>query len=193
MGGYLNMLNSAMPLAAQIANENYARELMQLFTTGLLLLNSMELCNWTGAAMQSRSIPSPGAGVARAFYRLDKGQRFRYGRAGEIFEQGELHGADGGTGAQHDITAKVLLNGTTLPSGQSTTQNLTGALTNIFNPGCPAVCVQTANSAPGGRAIQVRRWRVSAAFANDGTGKISRPRQIAVPAKTGAFKTSLRM
>ena len=37
MGAYLNMLNSAKPgtaRRAQIANENYARELMQLFTTG---------------------------------------------------------------------------------------------------------------------------------------------------------------
>ena len=39
MGGYLNMLNSAKPATGQIANENYARELMQLFTTGLFMLN----------------------------------------------------------------------------------------------------------------------------------------------------------
>jgi hypothetical protein len=37
MGGYLNMLNSAKPVTGQIANENYARELMQLFTTGLFM------------------------------------------------------------------------------------------------------------------------------------------------------------
>ena len=35
MGAYLNMLNSAKAPAGQIANENYARELMQLFTIGL--------------------------------------------------------------------------------------------------------------------------------------------------------------
>ena len=39
MGGYLNMLNSNKPAAGQIANENYRRELMQLFTTGIDLLN----------------------------------------------------------------------------------------------------------------------------------------------------------
>src|SRR5207253_532367 len=41
---YLNMLNSNKPGTVngipQIANENYARELMQLFTTGLFLLNN---------------------------------------------------------------------------------------------------------------------------------------------------------
>src|ERR1700678_3909475 len=43
MGLYLNMLDSPKPGVingvAQIANENYARELMQLFTTGIDLLN----------------------------------------------------------------------------------------------------------------------------------------------------------
>src|SRR5208282_5118991 len=40
MGSYLNMLDSAKAPAGQIPNENYARELMQLFTIGLDLLNS---------------------------------------------------------------------------------------------------------------------------------------------------------
>ena len=34
------MLNSAKPTGTQIANENYAPELMQLFTIGLVMLNS---------------------------------------------------------------------------------------------------------------------------------------------------------
>src|ERR1700678_1410489 len=40
MGEYLNMLDSAAPATGEIANENFARELMQLFTTGLYLLNA---------------------------------------------------------------------------------------------------------------------------------------------------------
>src|SRR5579875_2102640 len=39
MGAYLNMLNSNKPATGQIANENYARENMQLFTIGLNALN----------------------------------------------------------------------------------------------------------------------------------------------------------
>ena len=39
MGYYLNMLNSPAPQTGQIANENYGRELMQLFTIGPNLLN----------------------------------------------------------------------------------------------------------------------------------------------------------
>ena len=39
MGNYLNMLNSVKPTGTLIANENYARENMQLFNLGLDLLN----------------------------------------------------------------------------------------------------------------------------------------------------------
>ena len=39
MGIYLNMLNSRKPSATLIANENFARENMQLFNLGLDLLN----------------------------------------------------------------------------------------------------------------------------------------------------------
>lgn len=40
MGHYLDMVNNDKPAAGQHANENYARELMQLFTMGLSQLNS---------------------------------------------------------------------------------------------------------------------------------------------------------
>ena len=58
MGGYLNMLNSAKPDGdgSQIANENYARELMQLFTTGIDMLNQDGSCNWMAAAIRFRCI-----------------------------------------------------------------------------------------------------------------------------------------
>ena len=41
MGQYLDMANNAMadPATGSLANENYARELMQLFTIGVNMLN----------------------------------------------------------------------------------------------------------------------------------------------------------
>ncbi len=74
--------------------------------------------------------------------------------------------------AQHDMLAKVLLNGTTLPAGQSSALDLTGGMTNVFkhqNVG-PFVCRQliqhlvTSNPSPAYVA------RIAAVFANDGTG-----------------------
>ncbi len=39
MGNYLDMVNNDKPAPGQHANENYAREIMQLFTLGLNQLN----------------------------------------------------------------------------------------------------------------------------------------------------------
>ena len=39
MGNFLNMVNNNAPAPGQHANENYAREIMQLFTLGLNRLN----------------------------------------------------------------------------------------------------------------------------------------------------------
>jgi uncharacterized protein (DUF1800 family) len=72
----------------------------------------------------------------------------------------------------HDTTAKILLNGTVLPAGQSAAQDLSGALTNIFNhPNVgPFVCRQliqhlvTSNPSPAYVA------RMSAMFDDNGSG-----------------------
>jgi hypothetical protein len=74
--------------------------------------------------------------------------------------------------AQHDMTAKVLLNGTTLPAGQSSTQDLTGALTNLFNhPNVgPFVCRQLIQHLVTSNPSPAYVSRIAAVFANDGTG-----------------------
>jgi len=50
MGLYLNMLNSYKPGNGEIANENYARELLQLFTVGLVMLNPDGTRDWIQSA-----------------------------------------------------------------------------------------------------------------------------------------------
>ena len=71
----------------QIANENYARELMQLFTTGLVHAEP----GWNAAAGWERESDSgvyggAGAGVCAGVYGMDVCQCFRHGRAGEVSE-----------------------------------------------------------------------------------------------------------
>ena len=72
MGGYLNMLNSNKPAAGQIANENYPRELMQLFTTGIDMLNpdgSLQLdSSGNPIPVYSRN---PGSGFRPRLYGMD--------------------------------------------------------------------------------------------------------------------------
>lgn len=173
MGAYLNMLNSAKPTGTQIANENYARELMQLFTIGLVMLNQ------DGTPQLDASgnpIPTYTEAQVQAFARVYTGWTYATATGGipTSFPNNTANydSPMAAVESQHDMAAKTLLNGTTLPAGQSSSQDLTGALTNIFNHQNvgPFVCRQliqhlvTSNPSPAYVA------RISAVFANDGTG-----------------------
>jgi uncharacterized protein (DUF1800 family) len=173
MGGYLNMLNSAKPATGQIANENYARELMQLFTTGLYLLN------------QDGSLQADGSGNPIPVYTETQVQAFARAFTGWTYANASGTGTPAkfpnpanytmpmaAVDGQHDPTAKILLDGTTLPATQSTTQDLTGALTNIFNHQNvgPFVCRQLIQHLVASNPSPAYVARVSAVFANDGNG-----------------------
>jgi len=177
MGAYLNMLNSAKPGVvggvAQIANENYSRELMQLFTTGIDMLNpdgSLQLDS------SGNPIPVYTEAQVQAFARAYTG--WTYGQPGGAaltkYPNGTADYDDPmqSYDAQHDMLAKVLLSGTTLPAGQSSSQDLTGALTNIFNhPNVgPFVCRQLIQHLVASNPSPAYVSRISAVFANDGTG-----------------------
>jgi uncharacterized protein (DUF1800 family) len=176
MGAYLNMLNSAKPATingvAQIANENYARELMQLFTTGIDLLNpdgTLQLDS------NGNPIPVYTEAQVQAFARAYTGWTYATpGGTTTKFPNGtaDYDDAMAAVESQHDMTAKTLLNGTTLPAGQSSSQDLTGALTNIFNhPNVgPFVCRQLIQHLVSSNPSPAYVARVAAVFANDGTG-----------------------
>ena len=173
MGGYLNMLNSAKPVTGQIANENYARELMQLFTTGLFLVN------------QDGTLQLDGSGNPKPVYSEAQVQAFARAFTGWTYANASGTGAPAkfpntanytmpmaALETQHDMTQKVLLT-TTLPTGQSTIQDLTGALTDIFNhPNVgPFVCKQLIQHLVASNPSPAYVSRVAGVFANDGTGK----------------------
>ena len=172
MGSYLNMLNSGKPATGQIANENFGREMMQLFSLGLNLLNADGTLQ---ADSQGNPLPAYTELQVEAFARAYTGWTHA--------------NADGSTPAkfnytpnwnhlmvpvesQHDQTQKALLNGTALPSGQSAEQDLKGALDNIFahaNAG-PFVCRQLIQHLVTGNPSSGYVQRVSAVFANNGSG-----------------------
>src|SRR5882757_1759417 len=121
MGGYLNMLNSAKPATGQIANENYARELMQLFTTGLYMLNQDGTPQLDASG---NAIPVYTEAQVQAFARAFTG--WTYANASGTGAPAKFPNTANYTmpmaalDSQHDTTtAKILLNGTTLPAGQS--------------------------------------------------------------------------
>jgi uncharacterized protein (DUF1800 family) len=127
MGYYLDMVNNDKPTTGQHANENYARELMQLFTIGTALLNedgSLQL--------DSSNNPIP-------TYTQAQVQEFALAFTGWTYPTTYWTGPMVATDSKHDTTSKQLLqytnaaSGGLLPGGQSAAQDLDGAIDNIFN------------------------------------------------------------
>jgi uncharacterized protein (DUF1800 family) len=177
MGAYLNMLNSAKPGTIggvlQIANENYARELMQLFTLGIDMLNQ------DGTLQLDTSgnpIPVYTETQVQAFARVYTGWTYATASGGipTSFPNNTANfdAPMAAVESQHDMNSKTLLNGTTLPAGQSSSLDLTGALTNIFNHTNvgPFVCRQLIQHLVTSNPSPAYVSRISAVFANDGTG-----------------------
>jgi uncharacterized protein (DUF1800 family) len=172
MGNYLNMVNSGKPPTGQIANENFGRENMQLFTLGLDLLNPDGTPQTDGSG---NPIPAYTELQVEAFARAYTGWTYANadGSAPSHFNFTSqwLHPMVP-VESQHDTTEKILLNGTTLPAGQSAEDDLKGALDNIFadsNIG-PFVCRQLIQHLVTGNPSPAYVARVSAVFANNGSG-----------------------
>jgi uncharacterized protein (DUF1800 family) len=173
MGTYLNMLNSRKPGNGQIANENYARELMQLFSTGLYMLNqdgSLQL------DANNNPIPVYTEAQVQAFARAYTGWTYATASGGvsASFPNGTANydAPMAAVESAHDTNAKVLLSGTTLPAGQTSDQDLTGALTNIFNhPNVgPFICKQLIQHLVASNPSPAYVTRVAKIFADNGSG-----------------------
>ena len=171
MGAYLNMLNSNKPATGQIANENFPRENMQLFTLGLAMLNQdgTPQLDSNGNPVQPYTELQVQA-FARAFtgwtYAVSGGgsaTKFPNGTADYVDPMAAVESA-------HDTTSKILLNGTVLSAGQTAEQDFAQAEANIFNhPNVgPFVCKQLiqhlVTSTPSAAYVS----RVAGVFANNG-------------------------
>jgi uncharacterized protein (DUF1800 family) len=173
MGAYLNMLNSAKAPAGQIANENYPRELMQLFTIGLNELNPDGTLQLDGSG---NPIPTYTEAQVQAFARAYTGWTYATSTGGSPtkFPNGtpNYFAPMAAVESEHDATAKILLNGTTLPAGQTAEEDLAGALANIFNhPNVgPFVCTQLIQHLVKSNPSPAYVSRVAAVFANNGSG-----------------------
>lgn len=173
MGNYLNMLNSNKPGNGQIANENYSRENMQLFTIGLNQLNQ------DGTAKLDATgnvIPSFTQNQVQAFARAYTGWTYASATGGTPthFPNGTANfdAPMAPVESAHDETAKALLNGTTLPANQTAEQDLAGALANLFASEDlpPFVCRQLIQHLVSSDPSPAYVGRISAVFANNGSG-----------------------
>ena len=174
MGVYLSMLGNRAPNPALNIrpDENYARELMQLFSIGLVELNldGSERLD----PVSNQPIPTYDQAIIEGFAHVFTGwtwagsPRFGSGRVPVSSQYFPMeHWPD-----YHDTGPKTLLGGVTLPAGQTGEQDLSEALDNIFNhpnvgPFMAIRLIQrltTSNPSPG----YVRR--VAQVFNNNGSG-----------------------
>jgi uncharacterized protein (DUF1800 family) len=173
MGRYLDMANNDKANAAKgtTPNENYARELLQLFSIGLVKLSP------DGSVMKDAAgapLPTYDQEVIEEYATLFTGWTYPPlpGATSKFPNPQNFDGRLVAFDNHHDTSAKTLLNGTSVPGGQSASADLKAGLNLIarhpnVGPFLSRQLIQqlvTSNPSAG----YVRR--VAAVFANDGTG-----------------------
>jgi len=185
MGVYLSMLGNQKPDVAKNIrpDENYARELMQLFTIGLVQLNA------DGTAkrdVENEPIPTYDQTVIEGFAHVFTGWKWactagssgacnfgstRATAANQILPM-QAFAEQHATGAKQLLTypsaAKI-----SLPSGQTPAQDLADALDSIFNHpnAAPFIARQLIQKLVASNPSPAYVQRVSGVFDNDGAGK----------------------
>ncbi len=175
MGYYLNMLGSRKedPESGQHPNENYAREVLQLFSIGLVKLNPDGSAQRDG---QGAVIPTYGQEAVLGFARAFSGWSFAGRNTADAgaFDGGEENWIDPMRPwpSQHSTGTKTLLDGATIGAGGSPESDLRAALDVIFMhpnvaPFISRRLIQrlvTSNPSPAYLA------RIAAVFADNGAG-----------------------
>ena len=132
MGDYLDMVNNDKPTATVQANENYAREVLQLFSIGLSKLNpdGTVVTDANGVA-----VPSYDQNVVQGFARAFTGWTYaaRPGVTSRWTNARNYLGDMVPFAAHHDVATKTLLDGRVLPAGQTAQKDLADALDAIHN------------------------------------------------------------
>jgi len=171
MGLYLDLANDVKGMNGSLPNENYAREVMQLFATGPILLNPDGTPQLDDSG---NTIPVYGETTIQNFARAFTGWTYpiQPGSPAQGIDSPYFVGPMVAWEAYHDTGAKTLLNGAQLPAGQTAEADTQAALQNVFNhpnvgPFVSSQLIQhlvTSNPSPG--YVQ----RVTQVFNDDGTG-----------------------
>jgi len=130
MGVYLSMLGNHKPFPALNIrpDENYARELMQLFTIGLVELNPDGTARLDA---QNQPIPTYDQAIIEGFAHVYTGWTFG-GSPSFIQPSFDFMQPMQAFPAFHDEGPKQVLGNETIPAGQTPAQDLAAALDNIF-------------------------------------------------------------
>ena len=173
MGRYLNMANNNKASSANgtVPNENYARELMQLFTLGLNQLNpdgSLALdANNNIVPTYNQSVVTA-LSIALTGWTYPTAPNAKAKTNNPAYYTGQMFAVD----SEHDKTAKTIFGNVTIPAGQTAEQDLDAVIAALMAQPTMAPFISqqliqhlvTSNPSPG----YIRR--VSTVFENDGNG-----------------------
>lgn len=173
MGYYLNMQGSQKEDLESGAhpNENYAREILQLFSIGLLKLNR----NGTPVQLNGASVATYDEAVVQGYARAFTGWNVAFARSFGDFDvsrDDNWRQPMRPNAEYHEPGTKQLLDGVVLPAGGTPEKDLETALDTIFNHAnvAPFVCRQLiqrlVTSNPSAGYID----RVAAVFNDNGQG-----------------------
>jgi uncharacterized protein (DUF1800 family) len=173
MGRYLNMAGNykANPATGTAPNENYGREVLQLCSIGLYELNpdGSQKLDGSGAP-----IPTYDQSVVIGFAAAFTGWTFPPlpGANSSEFNPVNYDGVMIAFDDQHEPGPKTLLDGFTIPAGQSSAQDLKAALDDIFNhPNVgPFIGKQLIQHLVTSEPSPAYVGRISAVFADNGSG-----------------------
>jgi uncharacterized protein (DUF1800 family) len=173
MGRYLNMANNNKANAAKgtAANENYGREMMQLFTLGLTQLNLngspvLDVNQNPVVTYNQAEVTNMAKVVTGWTYPTAPGATAKANNAAYYF--GQMFAVE----AEHDTTAKSIFGNITIPAGQTAQQDLESLLDALMAQPTMAPFISQqliqhlVTSNPSSAYIQ----RIAQVFENDGTG-----------------------
>src|SRR3954469_25671586 len=166
MGYYLTFAGNrkANPATGAVPDENYARELMQLFTIGLLKLNADGTSQTNGGVPVETYGQDDITGLARVFtgWNIDSSDNSTPDR---------MRRPMANNASQHETGAKTFL-GTTIPAGTAGPQSLTLALDAIFAHAnvAPFISKQLIQRLVTSNPPPTYVARISAVFENNGAG-----------------------
>ena len=171
MGDYLNMVNNDKPVQGTNPNENYARELLQLFSIGLWeqKVDGTYLLDANG-----QPVPTYDQSTVEGFAHVFTGWTYPLlpGTQQHSHNPKNFLGDMVGVAANHDTGAKSLLYGTVEPAGLPMDTDLANAIHNVFlNPNIgPFVSRQLIQKLVTGDPSPQFVARIAGVFNNNGSG-----------------------
>jgi len=178
MGNYLDMVNNDRAAGTRVPNENYAREIMQLFSIGLNELNpdGTEILDANGMP-----VPTYDQNTIKEMAKTDTGWTFAdpatpgattATKKNAVYYALPMISYPITTTTGHETSTKTLLNGSVVPPNQTPLQDIQSMVNNVFaHPNTPVyIGKQLIQRLVTGNPSPAYVQRVANVFVNNGSG-----------------------